>query len=340
MGVDESVTSESVNSEEENFKLLYEAALANVKAPSLARPTPSCPSVPRFAVAFQRGWKPQEAQHVQGCQHCLALVELMEGDRWVVNPVVGGQTLRASVASLSEKHGRPGLARIADKVVEYVCDGLGTRGFRSGYLFVILPALFAVVAASFIVWHRPGFAAITLLAYGMLEMFDAELARRTVNQRQCILLDYQLDRLADVVILGSIAYAERGPTATLTIAVLIVMLISSYTRAQNDALHVPVRWGSAGRAVRLLALFVGLVFRGALVPCLYVVGIISAVTWIMRFALGWKRAGSNDIRIIDEEWAHRGVAPVLGVGPAGLRSLPIVENPARATDPGVHHEIE
>jgi CDP-diacylglycerol--glycerol-3-phosphate 3-phosphatidyltransferase len=97
-------------------------------------------------------------------------------------------------------------------------------------------------------------------------------------------LDSTLDRVEEGLVLAAVAAnfadaRDEGAVAAVVIAVLASLMVS-YTRARAEALGVECKVGLATRAVRVVILSAGLIFReqDLLEPAVYVLAALSVVT--------------------------------------------------------------
>ena len=101
-------------------------------------------------------------------------------------------------------------------------------------------------------------------------------------------LDSTLDRMEEGIVLAAVArhFSEGGDdiaVAAVVVAVLASLMVS-YTRARAEALGVECKVGIADRAVRVVILSAGLVFKslGLLAPAIYVLAAASTFTVFQR----------------------------------------------------------
>ena len=78
----------------------------------------------------------------------------------------------------------------------------------------------------------------------------------------------------------------------LPLAVLALSMLISYERAKADSLGFDARGGVMERAERIIALGFGLLFDSLLVPVLWVMLVLTAVTAIQRFVTVWRQASA------------------------------------------------
>ncbi|MEJ7766023.1 MAG: CDP-alcohol phosphatidyltransferase family protein [Acidimicrobiales bacterium] len=106
--------------------------------------------------------------------------------------------------------------------------------------------------------------------------------------------DSTADRVTDALVLGGIAWhlqtAEGGHMAMLAFAVLGVSTLVSYQRAKAESLGFDAKGGLMERAERIIALGLGLLVPVLLVPILWVMLALTAITAVQRFVKVWRQA--------------------------------------------------
>ncbi len=107
--------------------------------------------------------------------------------------------------------------------------------------------------------------------------------------------DSVIDRVADALILGAVAYylltTQTDPAwAMLPVAVLAMSMLISYERARAESLGFDARGGLMERAERLIALGIGLLFEVLLIPILILMLVLTTVTAVQRFVKVWQQA--------------------------------------------------
>ena len=119
--------------------------------------------------------------------------------------------------------------------------------------------------------------------------------------------DSTIDRVTDALVLGGIAWhlqdARGGHWAMLPFALLGVSTLISYQRAKAESLGFDAKGGLMERAERIIALCLGLLVPVLLVPVLWVLLALTAVTAVQRFAKVWRQASVARV----SELAERGV---------------------------------
>jgi CDP-diacylglycerol---glycerol-3-phosphate 3-phosphatidyltransferase len=108
--------------------------------------------------------------------------------------------------------------------------------------------------------------------------------------------DSVADRFTDALLLGGVGWylasEHGGHIAVLPLAVLGFSMLISYERAKADSLGYDARGGIMERAERIIALGFGLLFDSLLVPVLWVMLVLTAVTAVQRFVNVWRQASA------------------------------------------------
>lgn len=108
--------------------------------------------------------------------------------------------------------------------------------------------------------------------------------------------DSVADRLTDALVLGGVAWylsgQHPGRIAVLPLAVLALSMLISYERAKAESLGFDARGGLMERAERIAALGLGLLFPDLLVPILWIMLALTAITAVQRFVGVWVQAYS------------------------------------------------
>ncbi len=129
-------------------------------------------------------------------------------------------------------------------------------------------------------------AGVIWLIAGILDLLDGLLARtKGLATPFGAFLDSTTDRISDGVVFAAMIYAfaqeGAGGLAALTALVLMGSFVISYTRARAEGLGVSCRSGWLTRFERVLLIGIGLCF-GVLVPVIYLMAVLSAVTVVQR----------------------------------------------------------
>ena len=130
-------------------------------------------------------------------------------------------------------------------------------------------------------------AGLLLLGAGLCDVFDGSVARqRGESKRSGAFLDSVLDRVSDMILFSCLFWnlAEKGETlqAALALLTLIVSLGVSQIRAEAEAVGVNLSEGLFQRLERFLALLVGLLIPGAMLPALVVLAALGVFTVAQR----------------------------------------------------------
>jgi CDP-diacylglycerol--glycerol-3-phosphate 3-phosphatidyltransferase len=140
---------------------------------------------------------------------------------------------------------------------------------------------------------RVGLALVILAA--LPDMLDGALAKasNTASQRGAF-FDSVVDRVTDSVLFGGVAWyfaSEKSPhLALLPMAIMSVSFLISYERAKAEALGLNAKGGLMERAERIIVLCIGLLFDSILVPILWIMLVLTAITAIQRFVMVWRQA--------------------------------------------------
>jgi CDP-diacylglycerol--glycerol-3-phosphate 3-phosphatidyltransferase len=106
--------------------------------------------------------------------------------------------------------------------------------------------------------------------------------------------DSVADRFTDALLLGGVAWflatEHGGRIAVLPLAVLGFSMLISYERAKAESLGYDARGGLMERAERIIALGFGLLFDSLLIPVLWVMLVLTAITAGQRFVNVWRQA--------------------------------------------------
>lgn len=151
----------------------------------------------------------------------------------------------------------------------------------------------ALLAASgHLVW-----AVVTITLAGLGDLLDGSVARRSGQAGpRGSFFDSVADRVSDAAILGGIAWYLGRTSAHLPVlafAVAALSMVISYERAKAESLGLVARGGLMERAERFVLLGVGLAFD-VLVPVLWVMLVLTAVTAADRFRRVWSQAERPD----------------------------------------------
>ncbi|MFM2078601.1 MAG: hypothetical protein RJA49_2491 [Actinomycetota bacterium] len=181
-----------------------------------------------------------------------------------------------------------------DKAVKPLGNGLRKTGLTPDHL-TILGLIVAVGAAVAIGagYLRLGLLLVVLAA--LPDLLDGALAKasNTSSQRGAF-FDSTIDRFADALLFGGVAWyfmSVKSPhLAMLPFAVMALSSVISYMRAKAESLGLDAKGGLMERAERIIGLCLGLLFPVLLVPILWIMLALTAVTAVQRFVKVWKQA--------------------------------------------------
>ncbi|HEV3226539.1 MAG TPA: CDP-alcohol phosphatidyltransferase family protein [Acidimicrobiales bacterium] len=188
---------------------------------------------------------------------------------------------------------------------------LRKSGVRADHL-TLLGLVMAVGAAIAIANGalRLGFLLLVLTA--VPDVLDGAVAKAsgTASPRGAF-FDSVVDRVVDALLLGGVAwYLEDhhgGHIGMLPLALLGTSLLISYERAKAESLGFDARGGLMERAERIIALGLGLLFEGLLIPVLWLMLGLTAFTAVQRFLRVWGQATPTPARPINARWRARRV---------------------------------
>jgi len=138
-------------------------------------------------------------------------------------------------------------------------------------------------------------AGLVLAVAGMCDVFDGSVARqRGEEKRSGAFMDSVLDRVSDAILFSCLFWAlwASGETfqAALALVTLVVSLSVSHIRAESEAIGVVMTEGFFQRLERFLALMIGLLVPGAMLPVLLLLTVLGATTVLQRSWLALREA--------------------------------------------------
>ncbi len=162
---------------------------------------------------------------------------------------------------------------------------------------VTLAALVSAFLSGYYFYVDNLFAAAFFLALnGFLDVLDGEIAKKGTPTKRGDFLDHTCDRISDTAIFVGLAYNPIMPTE-MTLMALICILLVSYLGTQAQALTTKRMYGGVmGRAERGIILFAAAIttsfFTEVLLYSLYLIIILSAITFLQRFYALYKDLGT------------------------------------------------
>jgi len=181
-----------------------------------------------------------------------------------------------------------------DRAVKPVGNSLRRTGMSPDHLTIIglVVAVFAAVAIG-LGYLQLGLLLVILAA--LPDLFDGALAKasNTSSQRGAF-FDSVIDRATDALLFGGVAWhlaSTPSPRmAMLPFGVMAVSSLISYERAKAESLGLDAKGGLMERAERIILLCLGLLFEPLLVPILWIMLVLTAVTAVQRFFKVWHQA--------------------------------------------------
>jgi len=178
-----------------------------------------------------------------------------------------------------------------------------TRTGLSADHLTALGVLFAVGASLAIANGALDLAILLLFLTSVPDVLDGAVAKAsgTAGPRGAF-FDSVADRFTDALLFGGVAWylatTQPGRIAVLPLAVLALSMLISYERAKAESLGFDARGGIMERAERLLALGFGLLFDSLLVPVLWLMLVLTAVTAVQRFVSVWQQASAPQPAVV------------------------------------------
>ena len=181
-----------------------------------------------------------------------------------------------------------------DKAVKPLGHALRRTGLTPDHLTVI--GLLVGVGAAFAIGAghlRLGLLLVILAA--LPDLLDGALAKASdVASQRGAFFDSTVDRMTDMVLFGGVAwYLASEHSAHMSILPFAVMGLSSlisYQRAKAESLGLEAKGGLMERAERVALLCIGLLWEPLLVPVLWIMLVLTAVTAVQRFVKVWRQA--------------------------------------------------
>jgi CDP-diacylglycerol--glycerol-3-phosphate 3-phosphatidyltransferase len=186
------------------------------------------------------------------------------------------------------------MQRIFDLPYRAILSFLIWTRIRPYQLTLLSVGLTVVVGVLIVVdaWLAAGFV---LIVASLCDVFDGSVARhRGEARRSGAFMDSVLDRVADMILFSclfwSLASAGETIAAALALVTLVVSLSVSYVRAEAEAAGVRLSEGLFQRLERMLAMMVGLLIPGIMLPVLVVLAALGTVTLVQRGAAALRGA--------------------------------------------------
>lgn len=154
-------------------------------------------------------------------------------------------------------------------------------------ILTVIGFLFAAWAASWYILGRFFWAGVVLLAGGVFDSIDGEVARQCHRASPLgAFMDSVLDRLSEIIVLLSLIwyFLETDPVVALVTAVfLAASLLVSYAKARAESLGIECRTGIMQRPERVVLLGLASLFGGyVVITVLYVLATVTVLTVFQR----------------------------------------------------------
>lgn len=183
----------------------------------------------------------------------------------------------------------------AERLMDPLGRGLHRIGVSADGLTVVGLLVAAATAVAIGSGHLVlGFVGVILT--GVPDLLDGSVARYSGKAGpRGAFFDSVSDRVADALLFGGVAWylaAEDRYLPVLVLAVLACSMLITYERARAESLGYSARGGLMERAERMVLLAVGLCFD-VLVPVMWVMLVLTAVTAVHRFVMVWRQAAAD-----------------------------------------------
>jgi CDP-diacylglycerol--glycerol-3-phosphate 3-phosphatidyltransferase len=185
-----------------------------------------------------------------------------------------------------------------ERGLEPVGRGLHRAGVTADGL-TIIGLGFALATAFLIADGHLLLGVFGVILTGLPDILDGSVARTSGRAGpRGAFFDSVCDRVADAAIFCGLAWylSDQDPRLpVLVLAVLALSMLITYERARAESLGFQARGGLMERAERLVLLGIGLAFD-VLVPMLWIMLVLTAITAVQRFVKVWRQASPERTR--------------------------------------------
>jgi len=184
-----------------------------------------------------------------------------------------------------------------DKGLMPIGHSLRRTGITADVITVIGIAMATVAALTIGAGYtRVGF--LFLLLTGIPDALDGAVARASgTGSDRGAFFDSVSDRLTDCLLFGGVAWYlasnEPGRIMMLPVAIMGLAMFISYQRAKAESLGYDAKGGIMERAERIIVLALALLFAEYLIPILWVMLVLTAITAVQRFVKVWRQASQD-----------------------------------------------
>ena len=181
-----------------------------------------------------------------------------------------------------------------ERAVRPIGNGLRRTGLTPDHL-TVAGIVIAVGAAVMIARGQLIIGLVLVILAALPDLFDGALAKASdASSQRGAYFDSVIDRLTDATLFGGVAWYlasnDSAHMAILPYAIMALSSIISYQRAKAESLGLDAKGGLMERAERIILLCFGLLFSSILVPILWVMLVLTAITAVQRFVKVWRQA--------------------------------------------------
>ena len=181
-----------------------------------------------------------------------------------------------------------------ERAVRPIGNGLRRTGLTPDHL-TVAGIVIAVGAAVMIARGELIIGLVLVILAALPDLFDGALAKASdASSQRGAYFDSVIDRVTDATLFGGVAWylaSNDSPhMSMLPFAIMALSSIISYQRAKAESLGLDAKGGLMERAERIILLCFGLLFSSILVPILWVMLVLTAITAVQRFVKVWRQA--------------------------------------------------
>ena len=195
-----------------------------------------------------------------------------------------------------------------EKAIKPVGDKLRRTRLTPDHL-TLIGLLVAVGAAITIGLGHLQLGVLLVVLAAIPDLLDGALAKASgAASPRGAYFDSVADRVTDMLLFGGVAWFfaadDRGVLALLPVAVMSFSMLISYQRAKAESLGLSAKGGLMERAERIILLCIGLLIPVLLVPILWLMLALTALTAGQRFAKVWRQANAAPV-VLERQAARR-----------------------------------